>query len=382
MLTGRQKIEAAFSNEGCQEFAATDCWEYVFIRDHWDQLTASPWYDQYSPDLERQTAWRRDVLGRTGQDLLHIGSFYSRQKRANLIIDDRSEDVFLTDQTNGKRKKLEPPVIGGWSRLGQLESVETTSLPKTPDELDTQVLSSLTINAKHTKEDGSGDLAQALIKEHGSQLYPIAYADAPLWYFYDLWGFEGMMVTIGGQPEMVKRALPHFTARTIDAVREAAMLGAAGILVWECFTDLISPKAYETFSVPYMRQVMDECRSLGIKSIYGFAGNPAGKLDAILSIGADALAFEESKKDFVVDINELAEYIDGKCTLFGNIDAIGVLQNGSEAQLRDAIAEQIAAGRRNRNRFVVSLGSPVTPATSVDRIRLYCDLVHEMSLDI
>jgi len=36
MLTGRQKIEAAFSREGSREFAATDCWEYVFIRDHWE----------------------------------------------------------------------------------------------------------------------------------------------------------------------------------------------------------------------------------------------------------------------------------------------------------------------------------------------------------
>jgi uroporphyrinogen decarboxylase len=191
-----------------------------------------------------------------------------------------------------------------------------------------------------------------------------------------------MMVMIGGQPELAKHALPHFTARTLEAVREAAILGAAGILIWECFTDLISPQAYETFSVPYMRQTVAECRSLGIKSIYSFSGNPAGKLDAILSIGADALAFEESKKGFVVDIKELAEYIDGRCTLFGNLDAMGALQDGSETQLRNAIAEQIAAGRKNRNRFVVSLGSPVTPATPVERVQLYCDLVHEMSHDL
>ena len=381
-MTGRQKIEAAFSREGSKEFAAADCWEYVFIRDHWDQLTNSPWYDQHSPDLERQTAWRRDVLARTGQELLHVGSFYSRRDRENLIIENRPEGVFLIDRVNGQRRKLEPPVIGGWSRPGRLESVESAGLPKTSEELDAQVISLLPTTAKHIEEDGRADLAHVLIKEHGSQLYPIAYADAPLWYFYDLWGFEGMMIMIGGQPDLAKRALPHFTARTIDAVREAAELSAAGILIWECFTDLISPQAYEAFSVPYMRQVADECRRLGIKSIYGFAGNPAGKLDAILSIGADALAFEESKKDFVIDINELAEYIDGRCTLFGNLDAIGVLQDGSEAQLRDAIAEQIAAGRRNRNRFVVSLGSPVTPATPADRMRLYCDLVHKMSHDI
>jgi uroporphyrinogen-III decarboxylase len=121
-----------------------------------------------------------------------------------------------------------------------------------------------------------------------------------------------MMTLIGGQPELVKRASAHFTMHTLDRVREAEMLGAAGILISECFTDMISHSAYETLIVPYMRQVVDECRMLGIMSIYNFCGNPTGKLDAILSIGADAVAFEESKKDFVVNIEELAEYINGR----------------------------------------------------------------------
>ena len=381
MLTARQKIEAAFSREGSREFAATVCWEDVFVRDHWDQLTASPWYDQYSPDLERQMAWRRKALARTGQDLLLVPSFYSRQERAHLTIADQPKGVFLIDQVSGTRKKLEPPVIGGWSRFGQLESVGSVRLPATPEELDAAVALPAPADTERIAADGHADLARALLQVHGTQLYPITYADAPLWYLYELWGFEGMMTLIGERPDLVERACPHFTARTLEAVRGAAMLGAAGVWIWECFTDMIAPQAYEAFSVPWMRRVVDECRRLGIKSIYNFSGNPAGKLDAILSIGADALAFEESKKDFVVDINELAVYVDGRCTLFGNLDAIGILQNGSETQLRDAIAEQIAAGRRNQDRFVVCLGSPVTPATSVDRVRLYCELVREISHD-
>lgn len=379
MLTGRQKVEAAFANQGSLEFAATDCWEYVFIRDHWDQLTSWPWHALYSPDLEVQVAWRSEVLARTGQDLLHLSPFYSRQERANLLLDVQPEGVFLVDQANSTRKKLQPLVQGGWSRPGQLESVETPHLPTTPEELDAALIRPPTTSSKGITEDGRADLAHALLKEHGAHLYPIGYADAPLWYLYEEWGFEGMMLMIAGQPELVERACPHFTDRTLNAVREAAKLGAAGVLIWECFTDMISPKAYQDFSVPCMRRVVEECRLLGIKSVYGFAGNPAGKLDAILSIGADALAFEESKKGFVVDINELARHIDGRCTLFGNLDVIDVLQNGSEVDLREAIAEQIGAGRRNRNRFVVNLGSPVTPATPVDRLRLFSDLVQEMS---
>ena len=56
-MTGRQKIEAAFSREGASEFAAAICWEDIFIRDHWDKLMSAPWYDLHSPDLERQMAW-------------------------------------------------------------------------------------------------------------------------------------------------------------------------------------------------------------------------------------------------------------------------------------------------------------------------------------
>ena len=117
-----------------------------------------------------------------------------------------------------------------------------------------------------------------------------------------------------------------------------------------------------------------------MKSIYYFCGNPRGKLDLLLESGADALALEESKKGFTIDIAEVAEAVQGKCALFGNLDAINLLPHGSEADLRLEINRQIQAGRKNRSRFVMSLGSPVTPGTTPERVRLYCDLVHELGV--
>ncbi len=379
MPTGREKIESAFSSDGSREFAAAVCWEDIYIRDHWDQLSASPWHDLYSPDLERQLAWRRKAHDHTGQDLVLLPTCHSRKHRAHLKIATQHDGVFLVDGQNDYREKLEPPVIGGWSRYGGVASIKTGRLPTTPEELDEAVAWSAPGDTDRIAEDGRSDLAQAMLQDFGSELFPITYTDAPIWYLYELWGFEGMMTLIGERPDLVERACPHFTTRTIDAVHRAAALGAAGIWIWECFTDMISPRAYENFSVPWMRRVVEECRRLGIKSIYNFSGSPSGKMDAILSVGADALAFEESKKGFVNDINELAAHVDGRCALFGNLDAIGILQNGTEAQLRDAVVQQIEAGRRNRNRFVVCLGSPVTPATPVDRVRLYGNLASEMS---
>jgi len=47
--------------------------------------------------------------------------------------------------------------------------------------------------------------------------------------------------------------------------------------------------------------------------------------------------------------------------------------------LRAEIARQITAGRRNGSRFIMSLGSPVTPGTPVVRVRRYCELVRELA---
>jgi len=55
-----------------------------------------------------------------------------------------------------------------------------------------------------------------------------------------------------------------------------------------------------------------------------------------------------------------------------------LLPNGSVAELRVEIERQAAAGRENNGRFVMSLGSPVTPGTPVARVRRYCDLVHAL----
>ena len=143
-------------------------------------------------------------------------------------------------------------------------------------------------------------------------------------------------------------------------------------------TDMISPAAFARLNVTFLRPLVDEIRALGMRSIYYFCGDPTGKWEQLLAVGADALSLEESKKGFSIDIEDVVERVQGRCVVLGNLDAIHLLETGSENDLRAEIARQIAAGRRNGSRFIMSIGSPVTPGTSVGRVRLYCDLVHEL----
>ena len=143
-------------------------------------------------------------------------------------------------------------------------------------------------------------------------------------------------------------------------------------------TDMISADHFAAFNLPCLRQLTAEIHAQGMHSIYYFCGNPADKWDALLDSGADALSLEEGKKGFVIDIDDVVERVAGRLVVLGNLDAIHLLEKGSVDALRAEIARQVDAGRRNGSRFIMSLGSPVTPGTRLSRVRQYCDLVHEM----
>jgi uroporphyrinogen-III decarboxylase len=179
-------------------------------------------------------------------------------------------------------------------------------------------------------------------------------------------------------PDLVRHACKRYLD-TPAQDRRAALLGAEVIWVVDGLSDMISARDFETLSLPHLHIVMEEIRQAGLRSIFYFTGDPAGKLDLILSLGADALAFEDPKKGFEVDVVALARRVKGRATLFGNLDAVGVLQDGTEGQLREEVKRQLAAAPLNAGRFVMSIGSPVTPGTSVERCRLFCDLeMHEL----
>ncbi len=72
------------------------------------------------------------------------------------------------------------------------------------------------------------------------------------------------------------------------------------------------------------------------------AATHRGKLELLLQSGAQALSLEESKKGFTIDIEALSESVHGRAALLGNLDAIHLLPNASEQELR---ARNPAPGR-------------------------------------
>jgi len=376
-LNGRQKIEAAFSPNGTPEIPAVICYEDIYIRDHWDSLTKIPWWYAQSPDIDQQMAWMSETIPAIGQDWMVLPTCPSRQYRKNHIIDPQRDGVYLTDRLSGEKEQLHLPVIGGWESFEHGYSGHVPYLAQTKAEVNSAVPLRPRFSRDKFIEEGHADLAQRLLVEFGNERFAFNYVSPPLWSCFSLWGFEGMMTMIADLPDLVQHACDRFLEAKMQNIQRAGALGADCIWIEDSLTDLISPRAYKKLNLPYLQKMVEEVHTHGMHSIYYFCGNPAGKLNLILESGAQALALEESKKGFVIDLAEIVEVVQGRCVLFGNLDAIHLLPHADEKTLRAEIRRQISIGRLNRSRFIMSIGSPVTPGTSPEQVRRYCDIAHE-----
>ena len=376
-MTGRECIEAAFSEDGTREIGVVICYESIYIRDRWREVSSRPWWYREAPDLERQLAWRREAIERLGQDWYRLCAWYPRDERQHLWIDQRDGRAYFVDARSDTEEELREPPVGGWPLDGELQSKKPLDPPKSADEVDARLAETVEATPAPAAADGRGDLAARLRAEH-AELLPYATVASPLWSCCNLWGFEGLMLRTASDPGLVSHACQRYAESAVQSVADAAAIGATAIWIEECLTDMLNPQAFATINLPALRRITEAIGDAGMKSVYYYCGDPTGKWDLLLDAGADALSLEESKKDFTIDIDDVVDRVGGRCVVFGNLDAIGVLQDGSSAQLRYEIQRQLAAGRRHHGRFVLSLGSPVTPGTPVARVREYCDLTREL----
>jgi hypothetical protein len=373
-MTGRQRIEAALSPGGSPEIPAVVCYEEAYVRDHWKALTDLPWRYLEAPDLERQIAWRTEVLPKVGQDWFDLPSCRPCLERERLSIIERPGGVFMRDATTGVEQALVDPGVGGWSGHVGIATTRPADPPVSRDDLDRRVPDPDQRRPAEIRAAGEADLADRLLGGAAAGLFPVEHVDSPFWHCYKLWGFEDLMVAVASEPDLVGYACGRILAREVAAVRHAAARGARAMWIEECLADTIDPEAWSRISVPVVRSLVDEIHARGMSAVYYFCGDPNDRWDLILSLGADALSLEESKKGFTIDIDDVVARVNGAMCVLGNLDAIGVLERGSDADLEREIRRQARAGRRNGGRFIMSTGSPVTPETPPGRVRRYLEL--------
>ncbi|MBS3788102.1 hypothetical protein KGY79_07925 [Candidatus Bipolaricaulota bacterium] len=235
-----------------------------------------------------------------------------------------------------------------WEQSGDLDSIEEAK-----EQINFQTVEDL-------ESMGIGDLPDLSIDLLGEDYFVYCVIDTPFSFLYDLLGFRGMMVKTHRRPELVKFLLQTILEQSIEFIKLFKRVGVNGVYVEEVFTsaDLISLETYNEFVFHYNQRFLEEIRNIGLQSVLYVCGDIMPRIAQIGKLNPDAFAFEESKKGFEVDIENVVNELGDSNCIFGNLDAMRFGgEQATEKEMTEEVRRQIEIGKSAQS-FVVSNGSP------------------------
>lgn len=243
--------------------------------------------------------------------------------------------------------EMKPVTHDVWDRSVQISSQE---------DVDAQIP---IIGAEEWLARGDFDLPRQVVADYGDRYFISTILDTPFSDAYGFLGFQGLMLIQHDQPDLFHHLLQRSLAQTKEAMGAWAATGIHGVYVEEVFTgaDIISPCSYDKFVFAYNQPYFQHMRALGLLPIHYVCGDVLPRLERMVEYDIAAVAVEESKKNFRIDIAEVIERVAGRAAVFGNIDAVRFGIHAAPEEVAAEVERQAGIGVQAHG-FIVSTGSP------------------------
>jgi uroporphyrinogen decarboxylase len=168
------------------------------------------------------------------------------------------------------------------------------------------------------------------------------------------------------KPELAHHILRLATDHIVDAVKYwADTFGSEQVIaqIWEplASNDIISPRQFERFVLPYMQESGEKILSMGIKHIfYHICGEQNLNLPywAQMPMGDPGICSVGSQ----IEITTAIEYLGDKAIIAGNIEP-HLLQTGTPQQVYELCRKAIEAGKKAPRGFMLMSGCETPPET-------------------
>jgi len=127
--------------------------------------------------------------------------------------------------------------------------------------------------------------------------------------------------------DVVTQVALAYRSAGADFITVHAMGGSPGF---------IGPPAFRKLILPRLQRLLAELPPPRVLSV---CGNTNRGMSLLVEAGADALSVDQTN-----DLAQSREMLGSEAILLGNIDPVGTLANGDEADVRRAVAQAIASG--------------------------------------
>jgi hypothetical protein len=222
------------------------------------------------------------------------------------------------------------------------------------------------LSAQEIIEMGYTDHFPQIVNKYGNDVFIAVHIPSAICEIFDpttgYLGFEQGLMSFHDYPEGMQYFLSRCYEEQLEWAKAYASAGAHSFIISESYIspDLANPQFYKQFMKHIHLDYFTEISSYGLIPICMFWGDVNPLLNDYCQTNVKAIMFEESKKGFNLDIGKIREQIGHKVCVFGNLDSIYLLREGSSEEIKNEIIRQAEGARYN---FIISNGSPVTPGT-------------------
>ena len=353
---------------------------YIWLSnaDHWVELTGLPVWKFYewanSADLESHGEMYRVFYEKLPYDYVQSWQTPSLSYRENTEIVIKEGQAYFHYKKEDRYAKVPSKIHESSSGGGENETRYVYDKKDAREKIKI-------VKAERRLEEGLYDYTQKLIQLYGEERFVVT--DGLVNSFYSNVYYVGMTefyIMLKEEPELIKYMSELTLENNIEQIRAAAAVGGDAIYIDDATAtcDMVSPLIYEEFSLPYLTPLVKEIQRLGKKAILIYFGGIADRVDMIASTGADVLMMEANMKGYVNDLETVMKKVGDRMCVAGNLNPYDDVEITSDEELSARMARQLDIARKHGGRFFSSTGSPLTPGTSVERLRRFIELGHSL----
>ena len=372
-MTAKERGHASLAGRPVDRFPVTAIYAHLYQDDHFAELTGLPAWRRHAwhaapPDEHVATFLRMQAAAPF--ELLQPFGAPGRAWRERQEFVERDGRPCRHDRQTDQWTPLDAPSRSGHAtdyHANETQTVFTAAdaaarirVPRVED----------------LRASGCMDYAEALVRAVGDREFILTGGVVGTFYCaHEFLGLTNLLAALREAPALVLEISRRLLDRQLAHVACLAAAGGDAIFIDDAMTtnDMISVADYERFCLPFTRALVQEVQRRGQRAIVIYYGGIADRLAQLAALGADGLVMEASMKGYVNDVAAVVGAIGRATTVFGNVDPIRVVQDGSAAALAAELRRQAAAGTRGRG-FIIATPSPITPGTPLPRVQRYLEL--------
>jgi len=189
---------------------------------------------------------------------------------------------------------------------------------------------------------GEFDVLQNIIDAVGNEKFIVGNIKEPFpidesWFPLFL---EGLII----KPDLIERYVKVLTKLAILKIEKQVRIGVDAIYGGKDWAGrnglIISPEHFKQFILPYFKEIIDYCHQKNIFYIKHTDGNVMPIIEEFL-VDSNVDGFHAIEPAAGMDICKLKKDYGDNVTFIGNIDCAGVLEKGTEEEVKDAVKECI-----------------------------------------